>query len=79
MEEEKKYEANRLVGSCFNGFERDGGSRWHIRDKRTYKALCSTKPGPKSNGWGSYPKPVSEADCPRCLKSFKAKAKMGKL
>jgi len=62
----------RLAGRCSNGFERDGGARFHAvpADDRgvAYVALCGAKPGRRSAGWSSYP--GEAVTCPRCLRKL---------
>lgn len=66
-----KFDVLRLAGRCANGFEADGGTRWHAvpaaEDDRPagYKALCGRAPGKRSAGWSS--KAGKVVTCPRCL------------
>ena len=43
----------RLAGRCANGFERDGGRKYHLLERYSEfgKALCGAEPGRTSGGW----------------------------
>ena len=65
------YGINRLTGRLRNGAERDGGTLWHailLSDdgKAGHKAVCGATPGPRSVGWGMYPRREG-VTCTRCI------------
>lgn len=63
--------ATYMLGRLTDGAERDKGTRRHAKRLGEWRALCGAAPGPRSVGWADHPdqiKPVSETNCPRCLK-----------
>lgn len=65
--------ARAKAGRCWNGAERDVGTRIHaIRARRDPSgcwdgALCGTRPGPRGNGWSGMNYAPTLISCPRCL------------
>lgn len=64
------YEVLQLAGRCANGFQLDGGTRWHAVRKDEYRAVCGATYGRRSVGWSSYIKLHQPVTCPRCLKKL---------
>ena len=62
----EKYEVLRKAGRCVNGSEADGGKVYHAVVGNS--ALCGTKPGRTSAGWGLYE--GKAVTCPKCLKKL---------
>jgi hypothetical protein len=56
-----------LAGRCVDGAERDGGTRFHVVNLTTAKALCGARPGKRSAGWfGAWIRPP-QITCPKCF------------
>ena len=65
--------AVRMLGRCANGYERDGGVKYHAKPRYGWAAICGAKPGKRSAGWSDYPdtmKPVTFVTCPQCRRKL---------
>lgn len=71
-----EYVAARMLGSCRNGNEADGGRLYHAirKDGLSWAAVCGKSPGRRSAGWANYPdalRPPTEVNCGRCLTAMR--------
>lgn len=74
----ENYCAATKSGRCTCGHERGQGSVLHAVPRGTIltttqsdaKALCGAKPGARSAGWSSTPRPIDQVTCPRCLNAI---------
>lgn len=65
-----EYLLRYLQGRNWNGAHRDAGIRIHVITSVFEPALCGSKPGRLSGGWGEPDNDV-EVSCPRCAKKLK--------
>ncbi len=77
IEPTKFTEIRRKTGRCRNGYERDGGTIWHLTQGEGFKpSFCGLKPGQKGNGWSVHS--GNKVNCQKCLFRL-AKLRRGKL
>jgi hypothetical protein len=68
------YLVRYLAGRCWNGAQRDAGTKFHAvapGDAAFGRALCGAEPGRRSNGWAE-PHGARGVSCPKCLKRLAA-------
>lgn len=57
-----EFSIRRMAGPCANGWERNGGTRWHALPGVSSRALC----GARTNSFWSD-EVGAAVTCPRCL------------